>query len=152
MAKSNSTKSSAVTAAAPPDSDSSPTGESLAPAIAAPNLEAPAPTDTPAPLVETAATIAPPDIPPATELEDSLNALKTLLSTVEKLQKARQDVGDIKPLLIRMLDGELLSGEELEQLKGGVGGLFKLVRAYGDHQTALNQAQPARTLLDQVLK
>ncbi len=105
----------------------------------------------PAPAADSGA-IAPPEIPPATELEDSLNALKTLLSTVEKLQKARQDVGDIKPLLIRMLDGELLSGEELDQLKGGVGGLFKLVRAYGDHQTALNQAQPARTLLDQVLK
>jgi hypothetical protein len=86
------------------------------------------------------------------EIEDCLNALKTLLSTVEKLQKVRQEVGDIKPLLVRMLDGEVLTGDELEQLKTGVGGLFKLVRAYGDHQTALGQAQPARTLLDQVLK
>lgn len=88
----------------------------------------------------------------AQEIEDCLNALKTLLSTVEKLQKVRQEVGDIKPLLVRMLDGEVLTGEELEQLKTGVGGLFKLVRAYSDHQTALSQAQPARTLLDQVLK
>ncbi|UBF30613.1 hypothetical protein K9N68_36175 (plasmid) [Kovacikia minuta CCNUW1] len=86
------------------------------------------------------------------EIEDCLAALKTLLSTVEKLQKVRQDVGDIKPLLVRMLDGEVLSGEELEQLKVGVGGLFRLVRAYSDHQTALTKAQPARTLLDEVLK
>ncbi|MGI0488593.1 hypothetical protein ACN4EK_24550 [Pantanalinema rosaneae CENA516] len=86
------------------------------------------------------------------DIDDSLNALKTLLSTVEKLQKVRQEVGDIKPLLLRMLDGEVITGEELEQLKTGVGGLFKLVRAYTDHQTALAKAQPARELLDQVLK
>lgn len=85
-------------------------------------------------------------------IDDSLNTLKTLLNTVEKLQKVRQEVGDIKPLLVRMLDGEVVSGEELEQLKTGVGGLFRLVRAYGDHQTALAKAQPARDLLDQVLK
>jgi Fic family protein len=88
----------------------------------------------------------------AQEVEDSLNALKALLSTVEKLQKVRQEVGDIKSLLVRMLDGEVMSGEDLEQLKAGVGGLFRLVRAYSDHQTALVNAQPARTLLDQVLK
>jgi len=86
------------------------------------------------------------------DVEECLNALKTLLSAVEKLQKVRQDVGDIKPILNRMLDGEVLTGEELEQLKVGVGGLFRLVRAYSDHQTALSNAQPARTLLDQILK
>lgn len=85
-------------------------------------------------------------------IDDSLNALKALLSAVEKLQKVRQEVGDIKSLLLRMLDGEVMSGEELEQLKSGVGGLARLVKAYGDHQTALTKAQPARELLDQVLK
>jgi len=85
-------------------------------------------------------------------LDAMLNALKVLLSSVEKLQKVRQEVGDIKPLLVRMLDGELLAGEELEQLKTGVAGLLRLVRAYSDHQTALTKAQPARSLLDQVLK
>jgi hypothetical protein len=95
------------------------------------------------------------DSEPATDPQDIdgiLNALKTLLSSVEKLQKVRQEVGDIKPLMVRMLDGEVLSGEELEQLKGGVGGLFRLVRAHSDHQAALAKAQPARDLLDQVLK
>ncbi|QZZ20397.1 hypothetical protein J5X98_24625 [Leptothermofonsia sichuanensis E412] len=86
------------------------------------------------------------------DIDHCLNALKTLLSTVEKLQKVRQDVGDIKPLLVRMLDGEVITGEELEQLKTGVGGLFRLVRAYSDHQSALVNAQSARHLLDQVLK
>jgi hypothetical protein len=86
------------------------------------------------------------------DLEGLLTSLKALLSSLEKLQKVRQDVGDIKPLLVRMLDGELVSGEELEQLKSGVGGLLRLVRAYGDHQAALTKAQPARSLLDQVLK
>lgn len=86
------------------------------------------------------------------DMEECLNALKTLLSAVEKLQKVRQEVGDIKPLLIRMLDGEVVAGEELEQLKTGVGGLFRLVRAYSDHQSALEKAQPARQLLDDVLK
>lgn len=79
-------------------------------------------------------------------------ALKTLLSTVEKLQKARENVGDIKPLLIRLLDGEMLSGEELDQLKSGVNGLGKLVKLYGDYQEALEQAQPARSLLDVMVK
>ena len=88
----------------------------------------------------------------AQEIDDSLNALKTLLSTVEKLQKVRQEVGDIKPLVMRMLDGELMFGNDLEQLKVGVGGLARLVRAYSDHQVALTNAQPARALLDQVLK
>lgn len=86
------------------------------------------------------------------DIDEILNSLKTLLSTVEKLQKVRQEVGDIKPLLLRMLDGELVSGGELEQLKVGVGGLTKLVRAHSDHQAALVKAQAARSLLDEVLK
>ncbi|MBW4517472.1 MAG: hypothetical protein KME11_19890 [Timaviella obliquedivisa GSE-PSE-MK23-08B] len=85
-------------------------------------------------------------------VDDILNSLKALLSAVEKLQKIRQEVGDIKPLLVRMLDGDLVAGEELEQLKAGVGGLLRLVRAYGDHQAALTKAQTARSLLDEVLK
>ncbi|MGG6266828.1 hypothetical protein [Leptolyngbya sp. AN10] len=86
------------------------------------------------------------------DIDEILNSLKTLLSTVEKLQKVRQEVGDIKPLMLRMLDGELMSGEDLEQLKTGVGGLTKLVRAHSDHQAALVKAQAARDLLDEVLK
>lgn len=86
------------------------------------------------------------------QIDDLFKELKTLLNTVEKLQKARQDVGDIKPLIIRLLDGELLSGDELEDLKSGVNGLSKLVRLYSDYQTALDKAQPARELLDTVLK
>ncbi len=88
----------------------------------------------------------------AQDVDSILNSLKTLLNTVEKLQKVRQEVGDIKPLLVRMLDGELVAGEDLEQLKTGVGGLFRLVRAHSDHQAALAKAQPARSLLDEVLK
>jgi hypothetical protein len=84
-------------------------------------------------------------------VDDILNSLKTLLTTVEKLQKIRQEVGDIKPLLVRMLDGELVSGEDLEQLKTGVSGLLRLVRAHSDHQAALAKAQTARSLLDEVL-
>ncbi|MEH1894864.1 MULTISPECIES: hypothetical protein [unclassified Nostoc] len=86
------------------------------------------------------------------DIDDILNSLKTLLSSLEKLQKVRQEVGDIKPLIGRMLDGELVAGEELEQLKAGVSSLSRLVRAYNDHQIALAKAQPARSLLDQVLK
>ncbi len=86
------------------------------------------------------------------DIDEILNSLKALLSSVDKLQKVRQDVGDIKPLIVQMLDGELLAGEELEQLKAGVSSLSRLVRAYSDHQAALAKAQPARELLDQVLK
>jgi dsDNA-specific endonuclease/ATPase MutS2 len=86
------------------------------------------------------------------DIDEILNSLKTLLSTVEKLQKVRQEIGDIKPLLVRMLDGELVGGEELEQLKTGMSGLVRLVRAYSDHQAALTKAQPARNVLDQILK
>ncbi|ESA34250.1 hypothetical protein N836_17690 [Leptolyngbya sp. Heron Island J] len=93
------------------------------------------------------------DPPVDTENLDTIfSALKTLMTTVDKLQKSRQEVGDIKPLIVRMLDGELLSGDELEQLKTGVSGLSKLVRIYSDYQTALEKAQPAREILDTVLK
>lgn len=85
-------------------------------------------------------------------LDTIFSALKTLMTTVDKLQKSRQEVGDIKPLIVRMLDGELLSGDELEQLKTGVSGLSKLVRIYSDYQAALEKAQPAREILDTVLK
>ncbi|MBW4482811.1 MAG: hypothetical protein KME14_09740 [Tildeniella torsiva UHER 1998/13D] len=88
----------------------------------------------------------------ADQIDDLFKDLKTLLNTVEKLQKARQDVGDIKPLILRLLDGELLSGEELEELRGGIGGLSKILKMYNDYQTALERAQPARTILDQLLK
>ncbi|MGD1871665.1 MAG: hypothetical protein ACFB02_01300 [Mastigocoleus sp.] len=86
------------------------------------------------------------------DIDDILSSLKSLLSAVEKLQKIRQEVGDVKPLVLRMLDGELFEGEELEQLKTGVSGLNRLVKAYSDHQTALNKAQPARQMLDEVIK
>ncbi|OUL22049.1 hypothetical protein [Nostoc sp. 106C] len=86
------------------------------------------------------------------DIDEILNSLKSLLSALEKLQKVRQEVGDVKPLIGRVLDGELIAGEELEQLKAGVSGLSRLVRAYSDHQAALTKAQPARNLLDQVLK
>ncbi|MEM6350146.1 MAG: hypothetical protein AAF766_05225 [Cyanobacteria bacterium P01_D01_bin.14] len=86
------------------------------------------------------------------QIDDVFKELKTLLSTVEKLQKARQEVGDIKPALIRLLDGELIDGEELEPLKSGVSSLSKLVKIYGDYQASLKRAQPARDLLDTVLK
>ena len=86
------------------------------------------------------------------DVDACLNALKSLLTAVEKLQKVRQEVGDIKPLLVRMLDGEVMTGDDLEQLKVGVNGLSRLVKAYSDHQTALTNAQPARSLLDDVLK
>ena len=85
-------------------------------------------------------------------LDAIFGALKTLMTTVDKLQKSRQEIGDIKPLIIRMLDGELLSGDELDQLKTGVSGLSKLVKIYSDYQTALEKAQPAREILDTVLK
>ncbi len=41
----------------------------------------------------------------AQNIDDILNSLKTLLSTVEKLQKVRQEVGDIKPLIGRKKSG-----------------------------------------------
>lgn len=95
------------------------------------------------------------EVAPAVDTENLdtiFSALKTLMTTVDKLQKSRQEVGDIKPLIVRMLDGELLSGDELDQLKTGVSGLSKLVRIYSDYQTALEKAQPAREILDTVLK
>jgi hypothetical protein len=93
-----------------------------------------------------------PEVVDPDQIDDLFKDLKTLLSTVEKLQKARQDVGDIKPLILRLLDGELLSGDDLEELRGGIGGLSKILKLYGDYQTSLERAQPARTILDELLK
>jgi hypothetical protein len=104
------------------------------------------------PVAEKQEEAAAPDPVGEPDIDGILNALKTLLSSVEKLQKIRQEVGDIKPLLLRMLDGDLVAGEELEQLKVGVSGLLRLVRAHSDHQAALEKAQSARSLLDDVFK
>jgi len=95
---------------------------------------------------------APEQVEDAQNIDEILNSLKSLLSSIEKLQKVRMEVGDIKPLVGRMLDGELVAGEELEQLRTGVSGLFRLVRAYSDHQAALVKAQAARKLLDDIIK
>ncbi|MEL6381990.1 MAG: hypothetical protein AAFQ89_05875 [Cyanobacteria bacterium J06626_18] len=85
-------------------------------------------------------------------IDETFAALKTLLGTVDKLQKARQSVGDIKPSLMRLLDGEMLADEEIEQMKAGIGGLGKLAKLYSEYQTALTKAQPARELLDRMIK
>ncbi|MEM7769871.1 MAG: hypothetical protein AAGA75_19145 [Cyanobacteria bacterium P01_E01_bin.6] len=85
-------------------------------------------------------------------IDETFAALKDLLNTVEKLQKARQSIGDIKPLLMRLLDGEFLSVEELEHMKASVGMLGKLLKLHIDYQDALSKAQPARELLDTMLK
>ena len=108
--------------------------------------------DTETPIVDTDDDNIPTEVAESDQIDDLFKDLKTLLSTVEKLQKARQDVGDIKPLILRLLDGELLSGDDLEELRGGIGGLSKVLKLYGDYQTALERAQPARTILDQLLK
>ncbi|MEH1899593.1 MAG: hypothetical protein V7K94_30755 [Nostoc sp.] len=49
--------------------------------------------------------------------DDILNSLKTLLITIEKLQKVRLEAGDIKPLIEQMVDGEPVRGEEIEVLR-----------------------------------
>ena len=118
---------------AKPEADATPPAKPAPAAPAAPTATADKPVDT-------------------ENLDAVFGALKTLMTTVDKLQKSRQEVGDIKPLIVRMLDGELLSGEELDALKSGVSGLSKLVKIYSDYQTALEKAQPAREILDTVLK
>jgi hypothetical protein len=127
--------------------------ETVAPAVetVAPAVETVAPTVAAAVATPSAA-VTPEPSAANQDIDEILNSLKTLLSAVEKLQKVRQEVGDIKPLLMRMLDGELIAGEDLEQLKVGVGGLIRLVKAHSDHQVILTKAQAARSLLDQVLK
>lgn len=87
----------------------------------------------------------------APDSDEILNSLKTLLSTLEKLQKVRLEAGDIKLVIEQMLDGEIVRGEEIEKAKTGASTLNHLVRAYSDHQAALFKSQPAHTLLDLVL-
>jgi len=115
-------------------------------AATSPLTDTPTPNGTAAPAPGAAPTL---DDQTVTE---TFAALKTLLSTVEKLQKARQGVGDIKPVINRLLDGEMLSGEELEQVKAGIGSLGKLVKLYSDYREALAKAQPARELLDTMIQ
>ncbi|BAY66535.1 hypothetical protein NIES22_66740 [Calothrix brevissima NIES-22] len=132
MAKTNAVKSETSNEELPPVAETLPAVAETEDVVTA--------TDSPAPVED------------AQNIDEIVNSLKSLLSALEKLQKVRQEVGDIKPLIGRMLDGELVIGEDLEQLKVGVNGLTRLIRAYSDHQTALTKAQPARKLLDQMLK
>jgi hypothetical protein len=87
-------------------------------------------------------------------LTRSTTCSKTSNSALHRRKAAKGPPGCRRhqALILRLLDGELLSGDELEELRGGIGGLSKILKFYNDYQTALERAQPARTILDQLLK
>ena len=80
----------------------------------------------------------------------AIAALQDLANIQLKLQKERGAIEQLD-LVQRMLDGEMLSEEDLLAVKRSLKGLGKYAGHYADYQTALERAQQARDLIDQII-
>ena len=83
-------------------------------------------------------------------INTAIAALQDLANIQLKLQKERSAIEQLD-LVQRMLDGELLGEEELSAVKQSLKGLGKYAGYYADYQVALDKAQQARDLIDQII-
>ncbi|MGB3612454.1 MAG: hypothetical protein WBA10_01580 [Elainellaceae cyanobacterium] len=83
-------------------------------------------------------------------INDAISALQDLANVQLKLQKERSSIERLE-LVHRMLDGELLTEDELTSVKQSLKGLGKYAGLYASYQAALENAQQARDLIDQII-
>jgi hypothetical protein len=85
------------------------------------------------------------------EVDGLIRPLKDLLAATERLHKARKETATLKPLLDRLLAGELLEEADLEEAKTGIKSLAKLIKSHGEHRAALIEATQSRAKIDEIL-
>jgi len=83
-------------------------------------------------------------------INDAIDALQHLVNIQLKLQKERSSIEQLE-LVHRMLDGEMLTEDELTTVKRSLKGLGKYAGLYASYHAALEQAQQARDLIDQII-
>ncbi|MGF1514389.1 MAG: hypothetical protein ACFB5Z_11940 [Elainellaceae cyanobacterium] len=83
-------------------------------------------------------------------IDEAIRSLQDLANVQLKLQKERSAIENLE-LIHRMLDGELLSEEQLAIVKRSLKGLSKYAGLHATYKIALADAQRARDLIDQII-
>jgi hypothetical protein len=83
-------------------------------------------------------------------IDEAIRKLQSLTDIQIKLRKERNSIESLD-LMQRMLDGELLSEDELNTVKSSLKGLSKYASLHNSYKTCLEEAQQARDLIDQVI-
>ncbi|MGF1537565.1 MAG: hypothetical protein ACFB4J_13930 [Elainellaceae cyanobacterium] len=84
------------------------------------------------------------------DISAAIRSLQELANIQIKLQKERSAVDNLE-LIHQMLDGELLSEDELAIVKRSLKGLSKYAELHATYKTVLAEAQQARDLIDQII-
>lgn len=108
--------------------------------------EKPAPASTP----KTNGSAASKELYTAESVNEAIRKLQSLADIQLKLQKERKAIESLD-LIQKMLDGELLSENELVTVKASLKGLSKYATLHTTYKTCLEDAQQARDLIDHIL-
>lgn len=84
------------------------------------------------------------------DISAAIRSLQELANIQIKLQKERSAVENLE-LIHQMLDGELLSEDNLAIVKRSLKGLSKYAELHATYKTVLAEAQQARDLIDQII-
>lgn len=83
-------------------------------------------------------------------IDIAISKLQSLADVQLKLQKERNSIASLE-LIQKMLDGELLSEDELTTVKTALKGLSKYAALHHSYKICLEEAQHARHLIDQII-
>lgn len=83
-------------------------------------------------------------------INDAIRKLQGLADVQLKLCKERKSIESLE-LFQKMLDGELLSEDELETIKASLKGLSKYASLHSSYRDRLEEAQHARDLIDHII-
>lgn len=83
-------------------------------------------------------------------IDAAISKLQNLADLQLKLRKERNSIESLE-LLPKMLDGELLTEEELATVKTALKGLSKYAALHNSYKVCLEEAQQARDLIDQII-
>jgi predicted transcriptional regulator len=83
-------------------------------------------------------------------IDTAISKLQSLADVQLKLQKERNSITNLE-LIQKMLDGELLSEDELTTVKTALKGLSKYAALHNSYKVCLEEAQQARHLIDQII-
>lgn len=83
-------------------------------------------------------------------IDAAISKLQNLADLQLKLRKERNSIESLE-LIPKMLDGELLTEDELAIVKTALKGLSKYAALHNSYKVCLEEAQQARDLIDQII-